>query len=354
MHQELYQQGIHEAHAGHLNEAIALFNQALHHQPDFAAAYYQRGLIHFKLGKHQDAITDYTRALLSDARNASIYYARSLAYLSTGNTEGAIADAKQAMVFRPNYAAAYHLLAMARQNQGNSQKAMAGYKKAAELYLDQQDIANCRRCLEQIRQLQLAQFPSSSPSWKASPSTVSNSPLASAPPLTPSEFLHQAIEKAAQRNYAGALEDLNWAIQIDSSDVQAYISRGQVRTDLKDWHGAIADYRYAAQIFLDYADKAQAQLMLEKIQMLKTLQAQSVNATPAYPAYPANVVPFPTRRVVSTGKLSVATQNKLRRLIGADRDIVARLVQRLRQKHPGRAEDWYWEKAIYDLERDRR
>jgi hypothetical protein len=47
-------------------------------------------------------------------------------------------------------------------------------------------------------------------------------------------------------------------------------------------------------------------------------------------------------------------QQKLLRLVGDDRRIAAGLVERLRLRHPGMPEDWYWEKAIYDLERDRR
>lgn len=336
-HQELYQQGIDKANAADWQGAIECFDQVLQLHPDFAAAYYQRGLARFKQGNLQGAMDDYTRAAFSDANNPTVYYARSLAHLTAGNTEAAIADAKQAVLLKPNYAAAYHLLATVRQKQGATDKAIVGYKKAAELYLDHHDIANCRRCLEAIHKLQ----PPSLPSVPV--------PAASFSAITPEDFLQQAIEKAKQRNFAAALEDLDWVLQLDPGDTNAYIHRGRIRAELGDRAGAIADYRQAAQIFLDRADKDNAQALLTKIQQLQQAQPQRTS-----PTYPQNVVPFPSRKPHSNRKPSYAIQQKLLRLVGDDRRIVAGLVERLRQRHPDMPEDWYWEKAIYDLERDRR
>ncbi|AIE74734.1 MULTISPECIES: hypothetical protein [unclassified Synechocystis] len=39
--------------------------------------------------------------------------------------------------------------------------------------------------------------------------------------------------------------------------------------------------------------------------------------------------------------------------IAGNAQIAERLVRNLRAKHPDRPENWYWEKAIFDLERDR-
>jgi hypothetical protein len=41
-------------------------------------------------------------------------------------------------------------------------------------------------------------------------------------------------------------------------------------------------------------------------------------------------------------------------MVGGDQRTVERLLKNLRLKHPGESETWYWEKAIFDLERDRR
>lgn len=46
--------------------------------------------------------------------------------------------------------------------------------------------------------------------------------------------------------------------------------------------------------------------------------------------------------------------NKLIRLLRGDRKAAHRLLEHVRQMHPGRSERWYYEKVIYDLQRDRR
>lgn len=58
-----------------------------------------------------------------------------------------------------------------------------------------------------------------------------------------------------------------------------------------------------------------------------------------------------TSRSPST-KVSGKLRRDLTRIAG-NAQIAERLVSNLRAKHPDRPENWYWEKAIFDLERDR-
>ena len=46
-------------------------------------------------------------------------------------------------------------------------------------------------------------------------------------------------------------------------------------------------------------------------------------------------------------------QSQLFALVGGDTAIANRLVEQLKQNHPGMSENWYWQRAIADLERDR-
>ena len=46
-------------------------------------------------------------------------------------------------------------------------------------------------------------------------------------------------------------------------------------------------------------------------------------------------------------------EHKLLKLLGNNRNTAHRLIQQSRLKHPEKPADWHWEKAIYDLERDR-
>jgi hypothetical protein len=45
-------------------------------------------------------------------------------------------------------------------------------------------------------------------------------------------------------------------------------------------------------------------------------------------------------------------RRKLIPLVHGDWNLANRLLQLARKKNPGHSEDWYWEKVIYDLERD--
>ena len=332
-----YQAAIVKASEKDYKGAIALFTQALQDQPDVAEAYYQRGLAYFKLGDFQAAISDYTNTLHIESDDAKVHFARGLAHLSANQVDRAISDAKQAILLKPDYAAAYNLIGMVRQRQGAARKAIASYKKAVEFYLDQRDITNCRRCLAHIRELQVQPQPA--------PEPVQPEPL-----IDPHKFLRQAVQKAKQKNYRGAMEDLDWALEIDPLDAWAYVSRAEVKANFGDLQGAIEDSQQAAVVFTQQANHEMAEQMRQTVQTFQVARQKAAKRTWAYQVMSVERMTHPDFRV---GTPSRAVQKKLLRLVGDDRKIAVGLVKRLKMKHPGRPEDWYWEKAIYDLERDR-
>jgi hypothetical protein len=46
-------------------------------------------------------------------------------------------------------------------------------------------------------------------------------------------------------------------------------------------------------------------------------------------------------------------ERKLVKLLGGNQKAANRLIQQSQLRHPDKSADWHWEKAIYDLERDR-
>jgi heme/copper-type cytochrome/quinol oxidase subunit 2 len=48
------------------------------------------------------------------------------------------------------------------------------------------------------------------------------------------------------------------------------------------------------------------------------------------------------------------TQSQLISMLQGDRDACQRLITVARRQYPGKSEQWYWERAIEDLIRDRR
>lgn len=49
-----------------------------------------------------------------------------------------------------------------------------------------------------------------------------------------------------------------------------------------------------------------------------------------------------------------STRRQLLGLVGGNATVAQRLVSDVQARNPGRTEQWCWEKAIYDVERDRR
>ena len=328
MDQSFYQQGIAEADAHDYQRAIQSFDQVIAAQADFIEAYYQRGLARFKLNDLTGAIADYTAAVWLDANHTRLYFARSLTYLNQGDLQAAIADAEQVIRLDANHAGAYNLLGNLWQRKDQIGKAIVHYKKAAELYLAQKDTVNCRRCMAIAQQLK-----------PKSPDQLAQSVA----PIEMGEFLQQAITKAQRGDLGGAVEDLDWAIQIDPQDANAYAVRGRILEKMGDSSYASENYQLAARLFAQRGDAAMQQSMLNAIQQIKRPERHYAPAPMSRPKPP-----------VSSGRISPQVQDKLRRLVGYDRRIASDLVEQLKLKNPGMSEDWYWEKAIYDLERDRR
>lgn len=52
--------------------------------------------------------------------------------------------------------------------------------------------------------------------------------------------------------------------------------------------------------------------------------------------------------------VSRSTRRELLGLVGGNASVAQRLVRDVQSRNPGRPEQWCWEKAIYDIERDRR
>lgn len=85
---------------------------------------------------------------------------------------------------------------------------------------------------------------------------------------------------------------------------------------------------------------------------------------------PASVQPFPSedlpqteekplpplvlaKAVVEPLRVRSITESRLLRLVNYDRQMAERLAESVRAKNPDKTEQWCWEKAIWDLERDR-
>jgi len=94
--EEFFREGNDKFNKSDYRGAIALYDQAIRLNPNYADAYYNRGLAHYDLGDQQGAIADYTQAIQINPNYANVYYGRGLASYKSGDKQGAIADFQKA------------------------------------------------------------------------------------------------------------------------------------------------------------------------------------------------------------------------------------------------------------------
>ncbi|NEP45919.1 MAG: tetratricopeptide repeat protein [Okeania sp. SIO2H7] len=135
-------------------------------------------------------------------------------------------------------------------------------------------------------------------------------------------------------NYGLAIKDYNKALEIAPKDAKAYYNRGIAYSRLEEMKKAIADYENAVKLFGDKGDWKNYHKTLERLNKIQSFSVKKEEKTDPN---------------VEKNRL----REKLLRMVGGYWEIAERLIEQARQKFPGMSEEWYWEKVIADIERDR-
>jgi tetratricopeptide (TPR) repeat protein len=420
MSDEFYNRGLEKAKQKDYAGAIEEFNRALQATPYFPEAYFQRGLAYYDSGEILQAVSDYSEVLKMNPESLEAYYSRALARVALKNLPGALEDVECAIRLNYNYAAAYSLRGMVRRKQGYIHDAIANFKKAAELYLAQKDKENCRLCLERIKQLQPPEKP-----------TVQQAVSPTVSIKSEKEYFTQLLDKAEKGDTREAIEDLNWVLQADPQDAQAYCCRGVVRCKMGNYQGAIADFNSALNLnFQDaivYRNRGKARSLLGDYQgaiadFNQALQIQPQDAlvyvargnayramsnylaaiqdySQALQINPEDAQAYYNRGIAHTlleemqqaiedyqkaasiflekedwdnyqqvlnslNKIQKSLpenknhkynllRQRLLRMVGGQWEIAQRLIQQKKDYYPQMPEEWYMQKVIAELERDR-
>jgi tetratricopeptide (TPR) repeat protein len=130
-------------------------------------------------------------------------------------------------------------------------------------------------------------------------------------------------------DYLRAIQDYAQALQINAHDASAYYNRGIAYTFLEELPHAIADYQKAASIFCEQEDWDNYQQVLDSLQKIQSSSPESKKAT-------YNIL-----------------RQRLLSMVGGQWEIAQRLIQQQRDYNPGMSDEWYLQKVIYDLQRDR-
>jgi len=120
-----FEKGYKEGEAGHFNEAIQNYTEAIQLKPDYATAFYNRGVNLAKKGDFANAIGDYTEAIQLQPEYPESYYNRGTSYNELGEYDKGIRDLTEAIKQKPGFADAYFNRAFAWNRKNNYYSAIA-------------------------------------------------------------------------------------------------------------------------------------------------------------------------------------------------------------------------------------
>jgi tetratricopeptide (TPR) repeat protein len=138
------------------NDAALLdFNTSLRIDPSVHTAYRHRGRMRQQLGDFQGALADFAQALQINPQDAQIHIFQSQVQASLGNYVQSIEELNQAIVVNPQDAAAYVERAQAHAKIEELTAARHDYQTAANMYLDQHNLASYRETIAKLQNLQI-------------------------------------------------------------------------------------------------------------------------------------------------------------------------------------------------------
>jgi tetratricopeptide (TPR) repeat protein len=387
-----YKRGRCHFELGDRTGAIADYNQALQLQPERTEIYLSRGLTKLALKDHAGALADAEQSLKLNNNLAAAYSLQGTVYRRLGKLSEAIASFKQAANIylaekdKQNCQRCIDSITEIQAEQNRAQTALATHAGFYSQIFQKVQQGKLREAWEDLNWLiQSDSNDAQAHSYrgmvlsKLGYNKEAIADLNKALQLNQQNlqaYCYRGMVRVEMGDYAGAINDCNQALQIDPNYIDAYIYRGNAyyksanhrlaiedysrvikeksdeptayyqraaaRLDFEDLQGAIDDYQQAANIYFDRGDWQQYREALDQIKKMQSRPKGS--SKKGFSNY------FSQSGATSLTEL----QNKLIRMVGGFRDIADRLVDIARYKYPGMPEEWYWEKAIRDLERDRK
>ncbi|WP_016949829.1 tetratricopeptide repeat protein [Anabaena sp. PCC 7108] len=221
---------------GEYAAAINNYNQALKLKPYDADIYYRLGLVYYQLGDSQAAIANYNQAINIDINNGKAYHKRGLAYYQLSKYQAAIADYTQAIRINPDIATNYKNRGDARSQIGDNQGAIEDYTQAIKInphYATNYKNGGIDRYILDNQQKLIH--------TKIAPDDAI-------------AYKNRGDTRSDLGDFEGAIADYTQAIQINSHDVDAYYNRGNANSDLGNYEAAIDDFSIVIKINFNYTD----------------------------------------------------------------------------------------------------
>jgi tetratricopeptide (TPR) repeat protein len=267
--------------------------------------FFRSAVSKIKQGKYRAALEDLNWLLQVEPRHGQGLCYRGIVYSKLGHYQGAIQDLAQAMQLNPQDA-------QVRIQRGLVRLELGDYRGAIEDF----------------------------------------SQLIQSDPHNIEAYINRGHAYRKYRDFSQAIADYSTALSLKPDHAELYCHRAAVRSDLTDYQGAVDDYQSAANIYLDQQDWASYQQILDKIKREES-RVRSTSSRRAASSSPDVIFSDQEKPVWSNTKSTRELQNRLLTLVGGYWGVAERLIELARRKNPGMPENWYLEKVISDLERDR-
>jgi tetratricopeptide (TPR) repeat protein len=128
-----YYKGVVYVDAGHFNEAIVQYREAITLQPNFAFLYNNLGVALAEAGHIADAADAYREAIRLDPSHTGAHNNLGMVLLKTGRSDDAAIQFREAIRLQPDFANAHFRLARILEEKGSMAEANHHYRRAAEL-----------------------------------------------------------------------------------------------------------------------------------------------------------------------------------------------------------------------------
>jgi tetratricopeptide (TPR) repeat protein len=290
----LYEQGEAAHNAGNYQAALTFFNQCIQENPAFPDVYFtrgatreqlkdlqgantdyniylelkpdqpegvlSRGVVRYRLGLHEQAKEDFLKLLTLPPGETNTVYFNTSASTSGSNQIVTAQGAIKPQIFNylglvetklKNYKAAVAWLDSAIRKQPKDADYYVNRGIAKEAMNDEGAIQDYQQAIKLRPDHAIALHNIASWKRKRGEKAEGNDDLEKAIE-SDSSMLYPYLERGYQRMeggyYKGALEDYNMALKIFDKDPEIWLNRGHVKEKLNDLKGAYADYSKAIEL----------------------------------------------------------------------------------------------------------
>lgn len=143
--------GLEAQRAGRMEDAAALYEQAVELDPRFAAAWYNLGLAYEELGRHADAVGSFRRTLEIEPDMTEARYMLAVAYRALGQYAEAEAVLREVLRRDASFVRAQFVLGLVLEKLGRPQAALDAYERFLQAAPDDAYAAAARRRVMTLR-----------------------------------------------------------------------------------------------------------------------------------------------------------------------------------------------------------